>query len=109
MLPLGSYDMLLGIDWLSTYRTKIDCFEKDIECLDDDREKRIRQGKKKPSSVIMVTTMQEKHSCRKACVLFAVPTSYGLAYVMAPLQWQQLPITCPHTHLGKWWAHLRLC
>ena len=30
------------------------------------------QGKKKATSVRMVTTMQEKHSHRKGCVLFVV-------------------------------------
>jgi len=35
VLPLGSYDMLLGMDWLSLDRTKVDCYDKAIECLDD--------------------------------------------------------------------------
>jgi len=33
--------MILGMDWLFTKWTKIECYEKDIECLDDDGEKRI--------------------------------------------------------------------
>ncbi len=41
VLPLGSYSMLLGMDWLSIHRTKVDCYDKAIECLDDDGEKRI--------------------------------------------------------------------
>jgi len=43
--------------------------------LDDDGENGILQGKKNPTSVRMVTTMQEKHSCRKGCVLFGVHVS----------------------------------
>ena len=25
ILPLGSYDLLVGLHWLSTYKTKLDC------------------------------------------------------------------------------------
>ena len=40
--------------------------------MDDDGEKRIINGKKKPTSVRMVTTMQAKNSGRKGCVMFVV-------------------------------------
>ena len=72
VLPLGSYNMILGMEWLDLHRTKVDFYKNVIECLDDDGEKRILQGKKKPTSVRMVTTMQGKCSYRKGCVLFAV-------------------------------------
>ena len=55
--------------------TKVDCYEKAIECMDDDGEKIILQGKKKPTSVRMVTAMQAKSSYRKGCVMFAVHIS----------------------------------
>lgn len=35
VLPLGSYNMLLGMDWLYLHRTKVDCYDKEIECVDD--------------------------------------------------------------------------
>jgi len=40
--------------------------------LDDDGERRILWAKKKPTSVRIVTTMQDKRSFRKGCVLFVV-------------------------------------
>ena len=43
VLPLGSYSMLLGMDWLYLQRTKVDCYDKAIDCLDDNGEKRILQ------------------------------------------------------------------
>ena len=43
VLLLGSYNMLLSIDWLYIHRTKVDCYDKVIEYLNDDREKRILQ------------------------------------------------------------------
>ena len=40
VLPLGSYSMILGMDWLYLHRTKVDCFDKAIECVDNSGEKR---------------------------------------------------------------------
>lgn len=57
VLPLGSYNMLLGMDWLYLHRNKVDCYQKDIESLHENGEQIILQGKKKVTSVIMVTTM----------------------------------------------------
>ena len=41
VLPLGSSSILLGMDWLYLHRTKVDCYDKAIECLDDSGEKTI--------------------------------------------------------------------
>lgn len=71
VLPLGSYIMHLGMDWLYLHRTKVDSYDKVIEFLDDNGEKRILQGNKKPTIVRTVTTMHHKRSCRKGYVMFA--------------------------------------
>eukprot|EP00253_Pinus_taeda_P027395 PITA_27395 len=75
VLPLGLYIMILGMDWLYLHRTKVDCFNKAIECVDDSGENITLQGKKKPTSVRMVTAMQANCSCRKCCVTFSVHIS----------------------------------
>lgn len=67
--------MLLGIDWLFIHKTKMDYYEKAIECLNDGGEKRVLQGKNKPTSLRMVIAMQATHNCKKGCVLFAVHIS----------------------------------
>ena len=67
--------MLFGMDWLYIHRTKVNYSDKAIECVDDNGEPRVLQGKKKSTLVRMVTTMQEKHSFMKGCTLFAVHTS----------------------------------
>jgi len=41
----------------------------------DNEEKRILQGKKKPTSVRIVIAMQAKHSRRKGCLMFALHIS----------------------------------
>lgn len=67
--------MIFGMEWLYLNRTKVDCQEKDIGCSDDNGKQIILQGKKKATSVRIMTYMQEKCSHRKECVLFAVHIS----------------------------------
>ena len=57
VLPLGSYNMILGMDSLFIRRTKVDFCDKAIKFLDDDGTRRILKGKQKPILVRMVTTM----------------------------------------------------
>ena len=37
VLPLGSYDVLIGMDWLEAHRVKLDCYNKTFECMDEER------------------------------------------------------------------------
>lgn len=57
VFPFVSYSILLGMDWLFTHRTKVDFYDKAIDCLDDEGEKIIFLGRKKITTVRMVTTM----------------------------------------------------
>ena len=34
-LPLGSYDLLIGMNWLDAYKTKLDCYHKTLECINE--------------------------------------------------------------------------
>jgi hypothetical protein len=51
VLPLGSYDMLLGMDWLAAHKEKLKCYEKTLECEDEEGNMIILQGIRKPVSV----------------------------------------------------------
>ena len=42
--PLGSYDVILGINWLWQHKAKVDCFTKQVECIDDHNKPVIIQG-----------------------------------------------------------------
>jgi hypothetical protein len=50
-LPLGSYDMLLGMDWLAACKEKLNSYEKTIECENEEGNMIILQGIRKPISV----------------------------------------------------------
>ena len=39
VMPPEYYSMVLGMDWLHLHRTKLDCYDKAIECRDDNGEK----------------------------------------------------------------------
>jgi len=60
------------MDWLYKHHTKVDFYVKAIEFLDKAVEGRVLQGRRKPASVRLTTTMQAKHSRRKGCHLFVV-------------------------------------
>jgi hypothetical protein len=44
ILPLGSYDLLIGMDWLATYKNKLDCYHKILECVNEEGRKITLQG-----------------------------------------------------------------
>ena len=70
VLPLGSYDLLIGMDWLEAHRVKLDCYNKDFECLDEEVNLRIVKGIPKVISMRQVSTMQLKKFCRKGFQLY---------------------------------------
>jgi hypothetical protein len=51
IIPLGSYDYLIGMDWLEKHHSILDCYNKTITCLDEDGQ----QGKVQciPRSIIV--------------------------------------------------------
>ena len=38
VLPLGYYDMLIGMDWLEQHRVVLNCFDKTFTCVNNDGE-----------------------------------------------------------------------
>ena len=44
VLPLGSYDFLIGMDWLEAHGENLDCYNKNFECLDEEGNLRIVKG-----------------------------------------------------------------
>ena len=48
ILPLGSYDFLIGMDWLETHRAIIDCLHKSCDCMDKEGKRHTVKGIYKP-------------------------------------------------------------
>ena len=36
ILPLGSYDVLIGMDWLEAHKVKLEYYNKNFECMDEE-------------------------------------------------------------------------
>jgi hypothetical protein len=51
VLPLGSYDLLIGMDWLVAYKTKVEFYHKTLECVNKEGKTMTLQGIQNPVSV----------------------------------------------------------
>ena len=71
VLPLGSYDVLIGMDWLEAHRVKLDCYNKNFECMNEEGNLVVVKGILKVISVRQVSAMQLRNFCRKGFQLYA--------------------------------------
>jgi hypothetical protein len=72
ILPLGSYDLLIGMDWLATYKARLDCYHKTLECVSEEGRRITLQGIQKPISARWISTLQMRKYCRKGCPLYVI-------------------------------------
>jgi hypothetical protein len=71
IIPLGSYDCLIDMDWLEKHHAILDCYNKAITCLDEEGKQGKIQGIRRVVVVREITAMQLKKSFRKGCQIFA--------------------------------------
>ena len=71
VILLGSYDVLIGLDKLSTHRAILDCYNKTYTCLDEEGNKVKIKGMHILISLIQVITLQLKKCFRKGCQIYA--------------------------------------
>jgi hypothetical protein len=72
VLPLGSYDMLIGMDWLATHKSKLECYHKTLECVSKEGKRITLQGIRKSVSVRQISSLQIRKYCRKGCPLYEI-------------------------------------
>jgi hypothetical protein len=72
IIPLGSYDLLIGMDWLATYKARLDYYHKTLECVSEEGRRITLQGIQKPVSVRRISALQMRKYCRKGCPLYAI-------------------------------------
>jgi hypothetical protein len=71
IIPLGSYDILIGMDWLEKYHDVLDCHNKTFTCIDGNGKQSIVKGVPRPISIREISTLQLKKCFRKGCQLYA--------------------------------------
>jgi hypothetical protein len=64
--------MFLGMDWLDSHRSKLDCYNKMLECEGEEGEKITLQGIQKHVSVRQILALQLNKYCRKGCPLYTI-------------------------------------
>jgi hypothetical protein len=72
ILPLGSYDVLLDMDWLVVHKAKLNYYDTTLECEYEEGNARVLQGIQKPFLVRKISTLQLKKFSRKECPLYAI-------------------------------------
>ena len=87
MAPLGSYDIIIGINWLSEHIEKVDCLAKMVQCVDDQGWPTSIMEIKYEIKAKQISAMQLKKYGRKGCEIYAVriedtrTTMYGDEYI----------------------------
>ena len=70
--PLGSYDIIIGINWLSEHKAKVDCLARTVQCVDDQGRLTSISGIRHEIKAKQISAMQLKKYGRKGCEIYAV-------------------------------------
>jgi hypothetical protein len=65
ILPLGSYDLLIGMDWLASHKTNLDYYSENLECENEKGRRVTLQGIQNLVSVRQISSLQVKKYFRK--------------------------------------------
>jgi hypothetical protein len=71
IIPLGYYDILIGMDWLDKHHVVLDCHNKKFTCLYGNRKHNIVKGVPRPIYIREISSLQLKRCFRKGCQLYA--------------------------------------
>eukprot|EP00253_Pinus_taeda_P022079 PITA_22079 len=77
ILPLRSYDVLIGMDWLEKHWALVNCKTKFIRYKDDAGIEQEMQGIKRPVQVRPITASQLAKCIRNRCQVYAIQVGYA--------------------------------
>jgi hypothetical protein len=69
---LGSYDVVIGMDWLETHEAILNCKTKWLSLVDDEGQRRVIAGRNQGVSLRFVSSLQLQKSMRKGCKLYVI-------------------------------------
>ena len=72
VLPLGYYDLLIGMDWLEQHRVILNCYDKTFTCLNTDGKSVSVKGIPRKTTIRQISALQLKRVVRKGCKAYAV-------------------------------------
>ena len=71
-LPLGSYDVLIRMDWMERHQVILNYFQKTFTCLNNKGQRITVTGIPRKIFVRQVSALQMKKAVRKGCKVFFV-------------------------------------
>ena len=72
VLSLGSYDVIIGMDWLERHQVVLNCFQKTFTCLNGKGERITIKGIPRKISIRQISSLQMKKAVRTSCKDFVV-------------------------------------
>jgi hypothetical protein len=69
---LGSYDVVIGMDWLESHEAILNCKTKRLSLVDDEGQRRVIVGRKQEVSLRFISSLQLRKSMCKGCKLYAI-------------------------------------
>lgn len=69
---LGTYDLVIGMDWLEAHQAWVDCYGKRILSINDEGEVIQIQGIKRKVSLRCISAMKMKRCLRKGCRAYII-------------------------------------
>ena len=74
LFPLGSYDLLIRMDWLDEHKVMLNCFDKTFTCIDNNGNNIQVKGIPRTVTNREISTFQMKMLVRKGCKVFTIYT-----------------------------------
>ena len=72
VLPLGSYDLLIGMDWLEQHKVVLNCYDKTFTCVNSNEQPVTVKGIPRKTVIRQVSALQLKRAVKKGCKTYAV-------------------------------------
>ena len=72
VLPLGSYDLLIGMYWLKQHRVILNCYDKTFTCINNDGKPISVKGVPRKTTIRHISALQLKRVVRKGCKAYAI-------------------------------------
>jgi predicted aspartyl protease len=72
IIPLGSYYIIIGMDWLERHKVVLDCYEKSLTYKEENNIVMTIQVIKKPVSFRQISAMQFKKCMSKGCQIYDI-------------------------------------
>ena len=76
LVPLGSYDMLIRMDWLEQHQVVLNCFDKTFIYLNNEGEMVTVRGIPRKTTIRQIFALQLKRVVRKGCNFFIKIVQY---------------------------------